>query len=134
MEANIVNECRRRRFFETQQDIVKRKQKDAARQRKRFSTALSATPVTYTRVPPPACALSSRVTRAAASKAAARDMQCLTSAPLVLSVCSPPFLPFTGVPPPARVPFFTRDPAAASKAAATSNDDDDDFWDAKVEL
>ncbi|CAI5483712.1 unnamed protein product [Closterium sp. Yama58-4] len=41
MEANIVNECRRRRFFETQQDIIKRKQKDAARQRKRFSRASS---------------------------------------------------------------------------------------------
>ena len=37
LEANIVNECRRRRFFETTQDIIKRKQKDAARMRKRFS-------------------------------------------------------------------------------------------------
>lgn len=36
LDANIVNECRRRRYFETKQDIVKRKQKDNARKRKRF--------------------------------------------------------------------------------------------------
>eukprot|EP00475_Leptophrys_vorax_P030029 TRINITY_DN4463_c0_g1_i1.p1 TRINITY_DN4463_c0_g1~~TRINITY_DN4463_c0_g1_i1.p1 ORF type:complete len:178 (+),score=6.02 TRINITY_DN4463_c0_g1_i1:149-682(+) len=37
LEADIVNECRRRRFFETTQDIKKRKFRDAARQRKRFN-------------------------------------------------------------------------------------------------
>jgi len=44
LEANIVNECRRRRYFETKQDIVKRKQKDNARKRKRFQYAPPALP------------------------------------------------------------------------------------------
>eukprot|EP00271_Cylindrocystis_brebissonii_P009037 TRINITY_DN23638_c0_g1_i1.p1 TRINITY_DN23638_c0_g1~~TRINITY_DN23638_c0_g1_i1.p1 ORF type:complete len:176 (-),score=20.01 TRINITY_DN23638_c0_g1_i1:1078-1605(-) len=35
MEANIVNECRRRRYHENAQDTVKRKQKDAAAARRR---------------------------------------------------------------------------------------------------
>lgn len=44
LDANIVNECRRRRYFETKQDIVKRKQKEAARKRKRFQYALTPYP------------------------------------------------------------------------------------------
>eukprot|EP00270_Netrium_digitus_P017347 TRINITY_DN634_c0_g1_i1.p1 TRINITY_DN634_c0_g1~~TRINITY_DN634_c0_g1_i1.p1 ORF type:complete len:204 (-),score=38.40 TRINITY_DN634_c0_g1_i1:313-873(-) len=37
MEANIVNECRRRRFFETKQEAIKRKAKDAMKLRRRLA-------------------------------------------------------------------------------------------------
>ncbi len=40
MMAGVIPECRRRRFFETPQDIVKRKQQNARRKKPRFSSII----------------------------------------------------------------------------------------------
>lgn len=37
MQAGVIPECRRRRFHETPQDIVKRKQQNARRRKSRFA-------------------------------------------------------------------------------------------------
>ncbi len=41
MMAGVIPECRRRRFFETPQDIVKRKQQNARRKKPRFSSIIT---------------------------------------------------------------------------------------------
>lgn len=41
MAAGVIPECRRRRFHETSQDIVKRKQKDSHRRKQRYYVRLS---------------------------------------------------------------------------------------------